>query len=171
LLDAAQKPCVLYDVPSRTGINLSYDALEALKNHKNIWAMKEASGDVKRFCKYATIAPNLKMYSGEDDMLPELVECGAIGLISVISNIWPNQVKQYVEESVAKTLPSNIYEIWKGATLACFEVANPIPTKVWLAHEGVIKTDILRAPLIAKELGNIDNLRKINDLINNYYTI
>ena len=60
LLDTAQKPCVLYNVPSRTGINLCYKTLETLKNHKNLWAIKEASGDFKRFQKYIAIAPNLK---------------------------------------------------------------------------------------------------------------
>lgn len=56
--------------------------------------MKEASGDFERFANYIKIAPNLKIYSGEDAILPELVNYGAIGLISVIANIWPQQTKK-----------------------------------------------------------------------------
>lgn len=169
LLDTAKKPCVLYNVPSRTGVNLCYDALEKIKDHKNVWAIKEASGDPERFAKYATIAPNLKMYSGEDGMLPELANYGATGLISVIANIWPKQVKQYVKNSVEKSLDNNLKELWQQTADACFEVANPIPVKVWLAECDVIRTNTLRAPLIAAELKSIANLKQLNTRINNYY--
>ena len=170
LLDTAQKPCIVYNVPSRTGINLCYNALENIKNHKNLWAMKEASGDFERFSKYASIAPNLKMYSGEDAILPELVNYSAIGLISVISNIWPQQTKKYVQESLDKTLNNKVVQIWQQATTACFEVANPIPVKVWLAHKKIIKTNTLRAPLIANELNNINNVKEADAVIKaNYF--
>ena len=170
LLDTAKKPCILYNVPSRTGINLCYQALENIKNHKNVWGIKEASGDFKRFEKYAKIAPNLRMYSGEDAVLPELSNVGAIGLISVVSNIWPNQVKQYVKSSVEKTIDDEAVNIWKQATSACFEVANPIPVKVWLANQGIISSDALRAPLVADELENITSLEVVNNKIKQYYS-
>ncbi|WP_245323082.1 4-hydroxy-tetrahydrodipicolinate synthase [Francisella sp. LA112445] len=170
LLDAAQKPCVLYNVPSRTGVNLSYEALENIKGHKNAWAIKEASGDCERFAKYAQIAPNLRMYSGEDGILPELSNCGAVGLISVISNIWPKQVRSYVKESINKTIQQSHRQTWKDATKACFEVANPIPVKVWLKYNGVIRSSTLRAPLVAEELTDITNLKKANSLVKQSYT-
>ncbi|MED7819889.1 MULTISPECIES: 4-hydroxy-tetrahydrodipicolinate synthase [unclassified Francisella] len=170
LLDAAQRPCVFYNVPSRTGVNLSYEALKNIKDHKNAWAIKEASGDCEHFRKYAETAPNLRMYSGEDGMLPELSNYGAIGLISVISNIWPRQVKSYVKESVSKTIQKDYCQTWKHATKACFEVANPIPVKVWLEYDGVIKTNTLRAPLVADELTDITNLKKANSLVKQSYT-
>ncbi|BCD92447.1 4-hydroxy-tetrahydrodipicolinate synthase [Francisella halioticida] len=169
LLDVAQKPCVFYNVPSRTGVNLSYEALEKIKDHKNAWAIKEASGDYERFAKYAEIAPNLRMYSGEDGILPELSNYGAVGLISVISNIWPKQVKSYVKESVNKTIQEDYCQTWRDATKACFEVANPIPVKVWLEHNGVIKSNTLRAPLVAEELTDITNLKKANNLVKASY--
>ncbi len=169
LLDTAVKPCILYNVPSRTGINLCYDALDSIKNHENLWAMKEASGDPERFAKYASTAPNLKMYSGEDAILPELVDNGAIGLISVVSNIWPQQAKRYVQESVNKTIKEEVSQLWKQATSACFEVANPISVKVWLNHNNVIKSNKLRAPLLANELNDLNSLNTVNTLINTHY--
>lgn len=168
LLDTAQKPCILYNVPSRTGVNLSYDTLENLKNHENLWALKEASGDFERFENYIKIAPNLKIYSGEDAILPELVNYGAIGLISVIANIWPQQTKKYVQMSIDKTITNDVAKVWKQATAACFEVANPIPVKVWLTYKEIIKSNTLRSPLIADELNSIKNVKDADTLINTY---
>ena len=109
------------------------------------------------------------MYSGEDGLLPELANIGAIGLISVISNIWPKQVKSYISDSVNKTIEKHTDDLWKKATAACFEVANPIPVKVWLAYKNIIETSTLRAPLISKELDNVNNLEKVHELINTHY--
>ncbi|WP_119329019.1 4-hydroxy-tetrahydrodipicolinate synthase [Cysteiniphilum halobium] len=169
LLDRAKKPCMLYNVPSRTGVNLCFDAFAALKNHPNLWALKEASGDISRFKCYVQTAPHINVYSGEDAMMPELAKVGGKGLISVVSNLWPKEAKAYVETSLRFSADETLSRLWQDATAACFSVANPIPAKAWLAYTGVIGSDTLRLPLIASELTSIARLQQADAAIQSYY--
>lgn len=169
LLDKAKKPCMLYNVPSRTGVNLCFDAFAALKNHPNLWALKEASGDISRFKCYVQIASHVHVYSGEDAMMPELAKVGCKGLVSVVSNLWPKEVKAYVETSLRFEADEALSRLWQDATFACFSVANPIPAKAWLAHMGVIDSNSLRLPLIAQELTSIERLQQADAEIQSYY--
>lgn len=169
LLNASQKPCMLYNVPSRTGVNLCLDAFAALKNHPNLWALKEASGDISRFKCYVQIAPHINVYSGEDAMMPELAKVGGKGLVSVVSNLWPKAAKAYVETSLRFEVDETLSLLWQEATAACFSVANPIPAKAWLAHTGIIDSDTLRLPLIAQELMSILRLQQADAEVQNYY--
>lgn len=171
LLDKANKPCMLYNVPSRTGVNLCFDAFSALKNHPNLWALKEASGNISCFKCYVQIAPHVNVYSGEDAMMPELAKVGCKGLVSVVSNLWPKEAKAYVEASLCSEADEALSRLWQDATAACFSVANPIPAKAWLAHMGVIDSNALRLPLIAQELTNIERLQQVDAEIQSYYTV
>ena len=171
LLDYAKKPCMLYNVPSRTGVNLAYEVLEALHKHPNFWALKEASGDLARFKTYHQIAPNIQMYSGEDDMMAELAKVGAKGLVSVVANLWPNEARHYVEQSRAHKMSSKDKRLWKEAAKSCFSVANPIPSKAWLAHQGIISTANLRAPLVAEELTSLQLLENANQNVQAWFEI
>ena len=169
LLDHTKKPCMLYNVPSRTGVNLCFDAFLVLKEHPNLWALKEASGDVDRFKRYVNLAPQVVIYSGEDAMMPVLAKVGGKGLVSVVSNIWPKQTKAYVASALAYQADNKLCALWQQVSDACFSVSNPIPTKVWLAHSGKITTSTLRLPLVAEELAGIEQLKKADDQINTYY--
>lgn len=165
LLNKSTKPCMLYNVPSRTGINLCYETLKDIASHKNLWAIKEASGDIERFEKYSKIAPNMRMYTGEDAMVPALAKVGCVGLVSVVANIWPLQTKEYVKAAVNQSISESDISMWNQATAACFEASNPIPVKVFLAENNTISSDKLRAPLLAQELESTENLNKINQQI------
>ncbi len=169
LLDASHKPCKLYNVPSRTGVNLCFDAFAALKNHPHLWALKEASGDIERFKRYVQIAPRIAVYSGEDAMMPELAMVGAKGLVSVVSNIWSQETKAYVRASLTHKVDETLHKLWQEAAGACFSVSNPIPVKVWLAHTGKIASNTLRLPLIATELASIERLQNADQKIREYY--
>lgn len=171
LLETAQKPCMLYNVPSRSGINLCFEALKNIRNHHNLWALKEASGDVKRFQHYIEVAPNLSIYSGEDAMMPELAKFGAKGLVSVVSNIWPKETKKYVSSSLNHDVSMELSALWSSAASACFSAANPIPVKVWLSHIGELITDTLRLPLTAKDLSSIKCLQDADRAIKVHYSI
>ena len=95
--DAVDKPVIIYNVPGRTGCNISEEAVRVLSKHPNICGIKEASGNIA----YATaiaryLSDDFVMYSGNDDMIVPLLSLGAIGVISVWANIMPKEVHQLV---------------------------------------------------------------------------
>ncbi|WNC69289.1 4-hydroxy-tetrahydrodipicolinate synthase [Thalassotalea nanhaiensis] len=151
LLDAAKHPCMLYNVPSRSGISIPVKTVENLAEHRNLWAMKEASGDVNEFLAYATAAPKMKMFSGEDALIPYLAPVGAVGLVSVCANAWPEATNLYVQKSLAGE-GANLTPVWYNAISSLFEEANPVPVKVLMHKQAVLNTPTLRAPLSHLEL-------------------
>tara|TARA_R110000868_G_scaffold154736_1_gene380895 strand:- start:8284 stop:9159 length:876 start_codon:yes stop_codon:yes gene_type:complete len=164
LLDATKFPAMLYNVPSRTGKPMSVKATARLKDHKNLWAIKEASGSVEEFKKYREAAPNARIYSGDDAMTPKFCPLGGKGLVSVAANVWPAQTHEYVKQCLAGTLKDE--QLWADCSNSLFAASNPIPAKVLLKHLGRIASHTLRAPLTHKELpdcsAQIDADQKIN---------
>ena len=104
LLDASSRPLMLYNIPGRSGVELSGEALQRLRDHPRLWAIKEASGSVESFAGYRECAPKVEFYSGDDPLLPDFVPMGAKGLVSVASNVWPAATRRYVEKALAGEL-------------------------------------------------------------------
>ncbi|WP_119342915.1 4-hydroxy-tetrahydrodipicolinate synthase [Facilibium subflavum] len=169
LLDKANKPCMLYNVPSRTGVNLHYDVIKNLSSHPNLWALKEASGDIERFKQYQKTMPNLAIFSGEDGLMPQLGRLGARGLVSVVANIWPSEALLYVQKSLDGDIDTHTNNTWQLATSACFCASNPIPAKVWLHHKGVIASNTLRLPLDASDLRDITLLQQADNEVQQWF--
>jgi len=167
LLDAAQFPCMLYNVPSRSGVEIPVATVQSVQNHPNCWAMKEASGDLNKFLNYRKHCPNIELYSGEDAMLPYLVPAGAKGLVSVCANAWPQATQTYVQQCLIGQTQS-MFPLWNDAVEALFCVANPIPVKVLMQQQHNIKTSILRAPLTHLELTDNTQLLAFNQKINQW---
>lgn len=151
LLDAAKFPCMLYNVPSRSGVEIPIATVQNLQGHPNCWAMKEASGDLNKFLSYRQHCPNIKLYSGEDAMLPYLVPAGAKGLVSVCANAWPIATNTYVQLCLAGQT-QDMFPLWNKAVEALFCVANPIPVKVLMQQQKMLTTSVLRPPLTNLEL-------------------
>jgi len=168
LLDTASFPCMLYNVPSRSGVSIPVEALMNVQNHKNCWALKEASGDLNQFLNFRRHCPNIDIYSGEDGMLPYLASAGAKGLVSVCANAWPEATKHYVEQCMLNNV-DNLFPLWNDAIDALFLVANPIPVKILMHYQNVITTPILRAPLTHLELTNHENLLAYEKKINEWF--
>ncbi|QDK41693.1 4-hydroxy-tetrahydrodipicolinate synthase [Bacteriovorax stolpii] len=147
ILDLANKPCMLYNVPGRTGVKMNFNAIKNLKDHKNFWAIKEASGSVEDFKKYGESAPNARLYSGDDGMVPDFYPHRCVGLVSVASNAWPAPTRAYVEKTLAGKLSNTEADLWKKACDTLFIAANPVPVKNLMHAKGQIKTNVLRAPL------------------------
>ncbi|TKB47038.1 4-hydroxy-tetrahydrodipicolinate synthase [Thalassotalea mangrovi] len=166
LLDAAKHPCMIYNVPSRSGVNIPAQTVANLVSHPNLWAMKEASGDIHQFLAYRQVAPGLAIYSGEDALMPYLAAAGAKGLVSVCSNVWPEATNLYVKKSLGGDNQS-LFPVWYNATNALFSAANPIPVKVLMHLRKMIASPMLRAPLTHLELtdhqGIIDADKRIHD--------
>lgn len=124
-------PIILYNVPGRTGVNLSVKLLKKLAKIENIVALKEASGDIAYASEVAREVPELTLYSGNDDITVPLLSIGAKGSISVLANIKPkiahNTIQNFFDKNIdeAKRLQLK----YNGLVKALFIEVNPIPVK------------------------------------------
>lgn len=168
LLDAAQHPCMLYNVPSRSGVAIPISTLKALQKHKNCWALKEASGDITQFLAYRQHCPELSLFSGEDAMMPYLAQAGAKGLVSVCANAWPQATKLYVELSLQGETQS-LFPLWNNAVDNLFQVASPIAVKALMSAQQAIETPNLLAPLTHLELTDNQALLTSDTLISQWF--
>ena len=132
IADAVHIPCILYNVPSRTGCNLTPATLAELAKHPNINAVKEASGNISQVAEIAAACgDNLNIYSGNDDQIVPLLALGGKGVISVVSNVKPELVhnccKAWFDGDTAKARELQLEMLPLCDALFC-EV-NPIPVK------------------------------------------
>ncbi|WP_410498916.1 4-hydroxy-tetrahydrodipicolinate synthase [Chitinibacter sp. S2-10] len=149
LMDAVNKPCMLYNIPSRAGVPLSDVALAGLIEHPNCWAVKESGGNAARFAELKAAFPSVAWYSGDDVLFAEHAKLGAAGLVSVASNVWPQQVASWVVQGLAG---ETIGDLLRSASETLFLAANPIPAKAIMHHQGRIASNTLRLPLCADDL-------------------
>lgn len=164
LLDAAKVPCMLYNVPSRSGVSIPIETMQAVQNHRNCWALKEASGDLNQVLAYRQYCPDIALFSGEDAMMPYLAQAGVKGLVSVCSNAWPQATHKYVELSLAGET-QGLFPLWQNAVDELFQVASPIPVKNLMYQKQMIATPFLRAPLTHLELDDSNSLQASDKLI------
>ncbi len=168
LLDAAEKPCMIYNIPSRTGVKLQPGVLRELKDHPSLVAIKEASGSIADYQEFRKAAPELTFYSGDDSLTPFFSVAGCDGLISVVANVWPEATHRYVEWSLAGR-GAELLPLWQECTDLMFSASNPIPVKVLLKEKGWIKSSALRPPLTEEDLEDHESLIKADRRINDWF--
>lgn len=168
LMDASEKPCMVYNIPSRTGIELTTDVLSELKNHSNFWSVKEASGDLNVYQRFRRTAPEIPLYSGDDALLAFFKPAGCAGLVSVASNVWPKATALYTKKCLSGETET-LFPLWKRAVEVLFSASNPIPVKLLLHQKGLISTPELRLPLVKEELENLSDLNAIDNEIETWY--
>ncbi len=156
IADASTKPCILYNVPSRTGCNLTPASVAKLAEHPNIVAIKEASGNISQVAEIAALAGDkIDIYSGNDDQIIPIMSLGGIGVISVLSNIMPKATsemcKMFLDGRVAEARKLQLDLLPLVNALFC-EV-NPIPAKAAVSAMGYGE-NYLRLPLTPMEEGN-----------------
>lgn len=125
-------PIILYNVPSRTGMDILPETYFKLSKIKNIVATKEASGDVSKILKIRKLCKdNLNIYSGNDDQIIPVLSLGGIGVISVLSNIMPKYTSQMVEKYLTgETNEASNMQIEVADLIeTLFKEVNPIPIK------------------------------------------
>lgn len=171
IADAINIPIIIYNVPGRTGLNITPDTLKILSEHKNIIGVKEASGNISQVVEIGTFCnDDFNMYSGNDDQVVPLLSVGGIGVISVVANIAPKEmhdmVINYLNGNVekAKELQLKI----KPLNDALFCEVNPIPIKTSMNLLGFDVGD-LRLPLTSMSDKNLQYLK--NALINYGYEL
>lgn len=132
IADAVHTPIYVYNVPGRTGISLTYEALAEISKHKNIVGIKEASGDMSLVCKFSKlINENFNVYSGNDDINIPLMSMGGAGVISVLANVLPRETHEmamaYLNGDVKKARDMQIKYL--DFINALFIETNPVPIK------------------------------------------
>ena len=147
--DATDIPCILYNIPGRTGCSISVRNVERLAEHPNVMGIKEASGSVSYAASIAQyLSDDFRMYSGEDALTVPLMALGASGTISVWADVQPALVHEmcraYLDGDVAWA--TKIQVAGQPLISALFGEVNPIPVKEALAQMGLIGANY-RLPL------------------------
>ena len=161
--DSVKIPCLLYNVPSRTGCNILPETVVSLcRDGENIVGVKEASGNISQIAHLAAIADGkVDIYSGNDDQIVPIMSLGGLGVISVLSNVAPAQThaicQNYLDGNVKESCRLQLKALDLCNALFC-EV-NPIPVKKALNLMGM-NAGALRMPLTEMEPANAERLEK-----------
>ena len=160
IADAVTKPCILYNVPSRTGCNLLPQTVARLADHPNIVAIKEASGNISQIAQVAALCGDkIDIYSGNDDQIVPILSLGGSGVISVLSNVFPKETVEmctaYFDGNVDKARDMQLKYLPLVDALFC-EV-NPIPAKAAMAAMGFCH-NTLRLPLTPMTKNNEEKM-------------
>lgn len=153
IADASTKPIILYNVPSRTGVNIEPATYAKLAEHPMICAIKEAGGNISKIVETAAlVGDKLDIYSGNDDQIVPILACGGKGVISVLSNVLPKETslmcKKFFGGDVAGAM--EMQKKYLPLTNALFCEVNPIPAKAAMAAMGFCE-NYLRLPLVPME--------------------
>ena len=160
IADSVNVPCILYNVPSRTGLSIKVPTYAALSKHPNIVAVKEANGDLSSILRlrYA-VGDELAVYSGNDDQIVPILSLGGMGVISVLSNVAPKETHDicqlYFDGKVKESAALQI--AFTDLADALFCETNPIPVKTAMRLMGYAAGP-LRLPLSEMEPENLKKL-------------
>lgn len=130
--DATDKPIILYNVPSRTGLNIAPETAYELSKLPRVNGIKEASGNLEQVAKIRELCgDNLNIWSGNDDQIYDIMELGGKGVISVLSNICPQETHDIVQTYLDgnKEESKNLMDKYMKLAKAMFVDVNPIPVK------------------------------------------
>ncbi len=160
IADHSTKPVILYNVPSRTGVNILPATCDALADHPNICAIKEASGNISQVAETAALTKGrLDIYSGNDDQTVPIMALGGKGVISVVSNLLPKETAEMCSRFLSGDIAGSAEIQLRLLPLinALFCEVNPIPVKAAMAAMGYCE-NYLRLPLTEMEEANRQKL-------------
>ena len=149
--EATELPIILYNIPSRTGVNMAVDTVKTLaKKYQNIVALKQSFADMDTVTELRMSLPSdFIIYSGDDSLTLPMLSLGAHGVISVASHIFGSEIKSMIRNfktgdvSTAKNMHQKLYPIFKKLFMA----PNPVPVKAALEYKELI-SDYVRRPLV-----------------------
>lgn len=153
IADAATKPLILYNVPSRTGVNIEPSTYAALADHPMIGGIKEANGNISKIVETAALVEGkLDIFSGNDDQIVPILSMGGAGVISVLSNVLPKQTheicQKFFDGDVAGA--AKLQCRYLPLANALFSEVNPIPVKAAMNAMGFCE-NYVRLPLTVME--------------------
>jgi len=149
--ESTKLPIILYNIPSRTGVNMAVETVaELAKKYNNIVALKQSYFDMEAITELKLACPeDFLIYSGDDSLTLPMLSLGAYGVISVASHVYGNEIKSMIHNfksgqiHAAKNMHERLYPSFKKLFMA----PNPVPVKAALAKMGLIK-DYVRLPLV-----------------------
>lgn len=153
IADASTKPIILYNVPSRTGVNIEPATYARLAEHPQICAIKEANGNISKIVETAAlVGDKLDIYSGNDDQIVPIMACGGVGVISVLSNVLPRETAELCRKYFAGDVEGamELQKRYLPLINALFCEVNPIPVKAAMAALGFCD-NYLKLPLVPME--------------------
>lgn len=159
--DSVGIPLVIYNIPGRTGVNIEPETIAKLSEHKNIIAVKEASGNLDQISRIISLC-SIVILSGDDSLTLPIMSVGGKGVISVASNIVPKDVAEMVNSfekgdlQKARRLHYKLLPLFK----VLFIETNPAPVKAAMAMMGMMDEEI-RLPLVPIKEENRSKLRKV----------
>lgn len=153
---ASDKPLILYNVPSRTGVNIEPQTYAALADHPRISGIKEANGNISKIVEtFALVGDKLDIYSGNDDQIVPILSMGGSGVISVLSNVMPRATREICTSFWNGDIKGSA--ALQGRLMpmiqSLFSEVNPIPVKAAMAEMGYCE-NYLRLPLTPMEEGH-----------------
>lgn len=163
IADQSTKPCLLYNVPSRTGVNIEPETYAVLAEHPIICGIKEANGNISKIVQtMSLVGDKLDLYSGNDDQIIPLLSVGGSGVISVLSNIMPKETVEMCDRYFAGDIKGALDMQLKYMPLinALFCEVNPIPVKAAMAAMGYCE-DYVRLPLTPMEEEHKENMLRL----------
>ncbi|HEX3817733.1 MAG TPA: 4-hydroxy-tetrahydrodipicolinate synthase, partial [Chthoniobacterales bacterium] len=163
IAQATALPLMLYNIPGRCAIDVAAETVVRLaENCRNIVSIKEASGSVERVSELARRLPNeFTILSGDDSLTLPFLSVGAVGVVSVVSNLFPKEISRLVrlflggKADEARQLHLKFFGLFKDL----FIEPNPVPAKTALAWRGAMSAEV-RLPLTAMSKANEERLRK-----------
>lgn len=162
IADSAEIPTVLYNVPGRSGVALAPATVERLAAHPNIRAIKEATGSVDSCGEIAMRCPNLAVLSGDDSMTLAFASVGAVGVVSVASNVAPQRVAGLCGAFLAGKweealrIHRELFELCR----VLFVETNPIPVKAAMKLLG-LDTGSMRLPMTEATPATVERLKQV----------
>ena len=163
IADVSRVGVILYNVPSRTGVNLTLNTLEELSRHENIVAIKEASDSTDRLVELSRFGESLSLYAGNDSQIYPTLALGGLGVISVASNLYPCQISEIARLYFAGRHEESLLAQQNALPLihALFMETNPTPVKYAMHLLGLCSPE-MRLPL---SLPTFVTRRRLEDLI------
>ncbi len=151
IAEAVEIPVIMYNIPSRTGVNMSVDTVRTLaRKYENIVALKQSCADMDMLTELRMSCPNdFTIYCGDDSLTLPMLSLGAHGVISVASHLFGKEIKSMIrnfktgDAMTARNMHIKLYPIFKKLFMA----PNPVPVKAALAYKEIIE-DYVRRPLV-----------------------
>ena len=164
IAEEAKFPVMLYNVPGRTGVNIEAETVARLAEFPEIVAIKEATGSIEQMIRIQDLCGDkIEILSGEDHLILPMLSIGAKGVVSVVANIMPKEMKELIEAFLkqeykkAYKLHTELYDVSRNM----FIEGNPVTVKTAMKILGKIDNDIVRLPLVSCEEKTVDKLTKM----------
>ena len=161
IADNVDLPIIVYNVPSRTGLNVQPATMAEMMRRGNIVGIKEASGNIEQIVNLAAMCPECDIYSGNDDHVLPVLSIGGKGVISTIANVMPNAMHELCDAyfrgdtALAREIQIQMIPLWKAA----FCEVNPIPVKAMMGLMKLCEPDV-RLPLVPLSPENFKLVRE-----------